>query len=301
MNKKKTWITLTILVVLGSFFNFYFTNMVMSGISNKDSSNFLIKLIAGFPGLFFNIIVIAAIFFIYRWYLNPKQTKKYLFVYGIEEAIFGLLGLSFTILSGVLTYGSFIKPYPFAGFHILMTIFFVAVIAIGVLAAFFIRKRVEGKEVITQKLTVKRGFLTAGLSLIYYFALNRFGAFLYSPIYIQWRTFDQTFVFYLSLLIPLGVIIHAFLYVFKVYDKSKKSSLVGMCISCLAVVLSIALNITTIAIGTKNPAFISAISPAMPIERLMTLPIDILLIFLSSLLLSGIATYKSIRHYLKKK
>lgn len=301
MNKKKTWITLTVLVILGAFFNFYFTNMLMSGISHKDSTNFLTKLIAGFPGLFFNIIVIAAIFFVYRWYLNPKQTKKYLFVYGIEEAIFGLFGLIFTILSGVVTYGSFVKPYPFGGFHILMTIFFVAVITLGILATFFVRKRIEGKEVITQKLTVKRGFLTAGLSLMYYFALNRFGAFLYSPIYIQWRTFNQTFVFYLSLLIPLGVIIHAFLYVFKVYDKSKKTSLVGMCISCLAVVLSITLNATTIALGTKNPTFISAISPAMPIERLMTLPIDIVLIFLGSLLLSGIATYKSIRHYLKKK
>jgi len=276
LTKKKTVISLIILVVLGSFINFFFTNMLMSGISNKDSPYFLLKLSAGFPGLFFNCSVIAAILFVLRLYLHPTHEKKMLLVYGIVISSFGVLGLASTIFSGVALYGSFVKPYPFPGFHIVMTLWYLIQIGGGILAIIVLRPKVVEDDVILHKLGFKRVMLSIGEVLIIYFAMNRFGAFLWSPTYIQLRNLGDTLPFYLSLLLPIGILVHDFLYIMNKY-KTKIGASIGIAISSGLVLLSIVFFVQIILRGQEDPSFISSISPAVPIERLMTFPIDILL------------------------
>jgi len=298
MNKKKTIITLVLLMIIGAALNFFFTNMVMSGISHKDSFNFLIKLSAGFPGLFFNIEIIALIFFIYRWYLRPTQTKRMLFVYGIEEAIFGLLGIASTIFTCLVFYKSFVKPYPVPLFHIAMLIWHFLVMALGILSAFKIGPSLKKKDEIKYKLNAKGVFLTIGLSLVYYFALNRLGALMFAPMYISLWSLHKTFTFYVALLFPIAFIFNAFLYIFKVYEKNKKRAKVGMIVSIIFTALTVIDFTAIILIGVNDTAYISAISPAVPIERLMTLPIDIVLHLACCLLLGGISIYKGAKYFL---
>ena len=77
MSKKQAIISLVLLTVVGSFVNFYCTNLIMSDISNMFYGVHNADIISSIPGLIFAMdFVLLAIFFM-RLYLYKDQ-KKYI-------------------------------------------------------------------------------------------------------------------------------------------------------------------------------------------------------------------------------
>ena len=106
-------------------------------------------------------------------------------------------------------------------------------------------------------------------------AFNRFGAFLLMPVYVQWSSLYMTFVYYLFLLIPMALLV------------IKVLGILGYKPLLIPVIVVAGLNVVlfgvTAAIGLNDSAFVSAVSAAAPLERLGSMPMEILIHFISYL------------------
>lgn len=274
MKRLRTLIILIINAIVGSFVNFYSVNLVMNAVMDKDSDHFIFSLLTPIPVLMISFMFVVLTFYVLRLYLHPTHQKKMMKIYGIVFASMAFVGLIFLILSGALVFHSFIKPYPFPGYHIILTIILVAIMVLGFLMIFFFPKKIQDPDIILSHLNWKRILITAIFSLIIFYAYNRFGAFLWSPTYILWRTFTDTYPFYLSLVLLIALLAHILLYTLNYY---RAHSVAGIAISSALIVLSLFFFTQIVTRGVEDQEFISAISPAVPIERLLTFPYDIII------------------------
>lgn len=294
ITKKRIIIILAILAVLGALTAFYGTNLVLNSILEKDLP-FKTLLVTFFPSLTFLIVSIDItlfIFFFVRLYLHPTHEQRMLKVYGITLASLSLVGIILNTLSGILTYGSFLEPRPFGGFHIIMYIFHIAMLALGFVMIFYFRKKVINDDIIIHKTTVGYVFYTILWSLIYFIALNRLGAFLLSPAYIQWSTLALTYPAYVALLLPAVILVNDLIYTFNGY---KKAPVAGITVSCIVAFLSVFCFAQIIIRGRSEPLFIQLVSPINPIGRLLTFPYDTLLQMIVAGGLSIYTLFNSIR------
>ena len=269
MSKKFVIISLAILAVIGSIWTFYASNMFFGDVSNFGAGFMKTTLFVTLPGLLLGAMLVTACLFIVRFYLRPASRKvlarNYLFI-AIALAAFGIL---FTVLGAVLNMHSFIKPYPFPGYLIIMLILH-ALIIVGAAVVLFkiVLKMPDDAE--KYKVTVKHIFHTLGLYLLVALAFNRFGAFLLMPVYCQFSTLYKTFVYYLFLLVPMMILV---IKVMRVLELGKNRFLMSIVVLALAVVL---FGVTAL-LGMNDSAFISAVSAAAPLERLGSMPMEILI------------------------
>lgn len=276
MSKKQTIIILTVLAVVGSFINFYMTNLVMDTISNVEHAQFILKFAPSLAGLLVAIEFILFFFFFMRLYLHQTHKKRMMLVYGITLAAMGLVGVVLTIISATALYGSFTTSSPFVGYHIIILIWHLLMIGFGLFVAFYLRKRVNEPDIILYKTKFRHVIFTIFLALLIFFTFNRFGAFLWAPFYIQWRTISSTYAFYLSLLLLIGMGVNIICYVFNIY-KGRIGAVTGVAISSIIATLSLVFFVQIVTRGINDPLFVASISPAVPIERLATAPIDTVL------------------------
>ena len=122
---------------------------------------------------------------------------------------------------------------------------------------------------------------TFGLYLLIALAFNRFGAFLLMPVYVQWSTLYMTFVYFLFLLVPMALLV---IKVLKILEIGKSYFIPVIAVAACNIVL---FAITAI-IGINDSAFISAVSAAAPLERLGSMPMEILIHFVTYL---GVSAY----------
>lgn len=276
MNKKHTLIILSVLAVVGSFVNFYATNLVMDTISNIEHPQFILRFTPSLSGLFVAIEFILAFFFFMRLYLHQTHKKRMIFVYGITLAAMGGVGIILTIISATVLYGSFTIASPFAGYHIVVLIWHLLMVALGLVMALYLKNRVKDPDIILYKTKARYVIFTIFVSLLIFFTFNRFGAFLWAPFYIQWRTISSTYSFYLSLLLLIAMGVNIVCYVFNVY-KGRIGAVTGVAVSSVIATLSLVFFIQIVTRGISDPLFVASISPAVPIERLATIPIDTVL------------------------
>jgi len=293
-SKKRSIIILIILAIIGSFLAFYSTNLVMNAISNKDTPGFFLELLMPLTALVIAIDFIVASFFFVRIYLHPTHARRMMFVYSLTLIILSVLGILFDILSCVLVYKSFIKPYPFAGAPIIFMLWHLAVIAFGLVVIFRFKDKTEYDDIFIHKTTVPYVLLTALYGLIVFFAYNRFGAFLWSPTYVQLRTLYSTYPFYISLMLPLLIIVIDILYIFNIFNTQNKAN-VGIAIASGSGVLSLFFMIQFISRSMRDQAFLAAISPAVPLERLTTIPFDTILSTVVVIGLTGLTLANSLK------
>lgn len=287
MSKKLVMISLAIIAIFGSLLTFYASNLFFGDVSNFGSGSPTI--FATFPAMLLGATLIAASLFIVRFYQRPNSRKvlcrNYLFI-AMALAAFGLI---FAVLGGVVNYrGNFVK-YPFPGYLIIMMIIHVLVIVGAALTLFkVVLKMPDDTE--KYKVTVKHVFHTIGLFLLIALAFNRFGAFLLMPVYVQWSTLYMTFVYYLFLLIPMALLALRVLGIL-----GNKNLLIP---TIVVAALNVVLFGITAAIGINDSAFVSAVSAAAPLERLGSMPMEILIHFVSYL---GVSIYYVIREIKNKK
>ena len=280
MSKKFVIISLAILAVIGSIWTFYASNMFFGDVSNFGAGFMKTTLFVTLPGLLLGALFVTACLFIIRFYLRPNSRKilsrNYLFI----AIALGAFGLLFTILGAVLNMHSFIKPYPFAGYLIIMLVLNVLIIAGSAVVLFkIVLKMPDDTE--KYKVSVKHVFHTLGLFLLIALAFNRFGAFLLAPVYVQWSTLYKTFTYYLFLLIPMALLVIKVLKLLEI----RKHFLIPVVV---VAVLNCGLMIAVLLLGANDAAFVSAVSAAAPLERLGSMPMELFIHFFTYF---GVSTY----------
>ena len=287
MSKKFVMISLAVIAVFGSLLTFYASNLFFGDVSNFGSGSPTI--FATFPSMLFGALLIAATLYIVRLYKRPENKKALSKLYLIITAVLAFLGIVFAVLGGVVNYRGNFVSYPFPGYLIIFLVLHVLVLAASVVAFFkFVKPMPEDASKF--KGGVKHVFHTLGLYLLIALAFNRFGAFLLMPVYVQWSSFYMTFVYYLFLLSPMALLVIKVLGILGY----KPLFIPTVVVAALAVVL---FAITAI-IGVNDSAFISAVSAAAPLERLGSMPMEILIHFCAY---AGVSAYYIVKEVKAKK
>ena len=269
MNKKLLVISLAVIAVLGSLVTFYASNLFFSDVSNFGAGFMNTTLFVTLPMLLCGAMFAAAPICLVRLFKRPENKKALSKLYLIIAMALAGAGILFAILGGVVNMGSFIKPYPFPGYLIIMLVLHLIVLG-GALFAFFKFVKPMPEDAEKYKGGVKHIFHTLGLYLLIALAFNRFGAFLLMPVYCQFSTLYKTFVYYLFLLIPMFILIIKML---RVLDMCKCRFI----LSIVALALTVVLFGLTAFLGMNDSSFISAVSAAAPLERLGSMPMEILI------------------------
>ena len=287
MSKKFVMISLALIAIFGSLLTFYASNLFFSDVANFGSGS--PTLFVTFPALLLGAMFVTAALFIVRFYQRPNSRKvlsrNYLFI-AIALACFAVI---FAVLGGIINYRGNFLSYPFPGYLIIMIVLNVLIIAGAAITLFKVVLKMPDD---TEKYKVKPLHVlhTLGLFLLISLAFNRFGAFLLMPVYVQWSSLYMTFVYYLFLLIPMALLV---IKVLGILDY-KPLFVPTVVVAALAVILFA----VTAIIGINDSAFISAVSAAAPLERLGSMPMEILIHFVTYL---GVSIYYIIKELKAKK
>ena len=280
MSKKFLVISLAIIAVIGSIWTFYASNMFFSDVSNFGAGFMNTTLFVSLTGMLCGAMLVAAPLFIVRFYQRPNSRKvlcrNYLFI-AIALAAFGLI---FAVLGGVVNYrGNFVK-YPFPGYLIIMIVLHLAVL-VGSAVVLFKKVLKMPEDTEKYKVTVKHVFHTLGLYLLIALAFNRFGAFLLMPVYCQFSTLYKTFVYYLFLLVPMVILA---IKLMRILEVGKNRFLMSL----ITLIVTTGLMVAILLLGKSDSSFVSAVSAAAPLERLGSMPMELLIHFLTYL---GVSIY----------
>ena len=288
MSRRLTLAALVALTLLGSLFAILGANMFFSDIGNMSAVGPK-GFITTFPALMFAALFPTCFLYVLRFYLRPKTFKRMTRLYVIIAMALSFVGLLCSILSGVMVYGSFVKPYPFPGYLIIFMVLHILVLGGGVYALIRLNKLPEDEE--RFKVNAKHVFKTIGWFLFISLAIERFGLFVASPVYIYWRNFYMTFPFYLFLLVPAFLGTVKVLDVLGYFEKPKLKMILSIAGIACTVVLFVAIAIP----GILNTSYVSSVSTAMPMERLGSKPMEILIHLLANLAVGIILLVQSLK------
>lgn len=280
LSKRTSIITLIILTFIGSLLTAFSTNLLMGDLVNKGVSFMDSTLLSSFPITFISIIVIIGFFFVVRLFKRPKTFKKLSKNYLILIITFSALTFITSILGGILNYGTLVSSYPFKGYHIIMMILSLLILGAAIFGLLYINKKVNDDEE-QFKVNAKHVFATIGWFLFICLAFNRLGSLFVSVTFIYWRNFYLTFPFYIYLLVPLALGVIKILSIFEVFDKR-----IAFISSIVVGGIALALSLYSIIVGTQNTAFISSLSQLMPLERISSMPFEIIIHTVSYLAVS---------------
>ena len=280
MNRRLTLAALMAIALFGSLFAVLGANMLFSDIGNMGAYG-PVDFLSTFPALMFAALFPTFFLYVLRLYLRPKTFKRMSRLYVIIAMSLSFVGFLCSILAGVIIYGSFVKPYPFPGYLIIMMVIHLLILAASAFVFFkFVRPMPEDQEKF--KGGVKHVFHTLGLYLFIALAFNRFGAFLLMPVYVQWSTLYKTFVYFLFLLLPMALLV---LKVLRILDLAKK---IRFPMALVLAVLNVVLALIIILLGRIDSSFISAVSAAAPLERLGSMPMEL---FIHIFAIFGVSVY----------
>ena len=276
MSRKLSLAALVAIALLGSLFAVLGANMFFSDIGNMSAAGPK-GFITTFPALMFAALFPVCFLYVLRYYLRPKTFKRLTRLYVIIAMALSFVGLICSILSGVLVYGSFVKPYPFPGYLIIFMVLYALILCGGAFALVRLHKLPEDEEKF--KVDVKHVFKTIGWFLFICLAIERLGLFVASPVYIYWRNFYMTFPFYIFLLVPAFLGTVKVLNLLGYLEKPNLKLILSIAGIACTVVLFVAIAIP----GILNTAYVSSVSTAMPLERLASKPLEILIHLVSNL------------------
>ena len=287
MNRKHSLIALGAITLLGSIVGYVGTNYFMVEVLNKGGNMFATAL-ASLPMLCLGSILIAGFLYVVRLFKRPKTFKKLSKHYLIIGLVLSGVGFLSALLAGILVYGTFFGPNPFYGYLVIMLVLF----AVAIWACIFLLNKIKNKEDEEEyKVRAPHVFSTIGWFLFIGLVFNRTGSFLFAPFYIQWRTLYLTFPFYCYLLCPLFVGVVKVLTDFRILERGSR-----LILPMVAGGLQATLFIAVAAIGVNDTLMVSAISPAMPLERMAGLPVEIIIHFLSMTAVSIILIVQAVRN-----
>lgn len=295
MSKKTASILLIIVAIVGSIFTFYGSNLLFSDVANIGMGYKDNNFITSFPFIMLFCQFILAEIYLSRYIRRPQYVKRMTKRYLIIFICFSVVAIVFAILSGVCIYHSFVKPYPIPAYCLLMVIVNVIFIATAVYAYILVSKRMKD-DTEKRKFNIFYDLYTFFTVLMVYFAFERFGGFLYSPFFLQWRLFYMLWPFLITLIVPMSMMVQSFLYIYKPY---KEKPLIGLIYAIVNLVLGIGANVATIIIGYYDSRLVASVSPCMALERLDCSTVDIKLIVVVTAVVGLFTLQYAIRMYIK--
>ena len=275
MKKKYCLIALAVVVVLGSLFTALASNMLFDDLFNMAvpfaNHTLFVSLPATTVAVFFALLV----FYIFRMYRHPKCAKRITKTYLIIAAALGAIGFAFAIIGGLKVYGTLFGRHPFPGYFIIFILLNLLISGGAAAGWVILPKKLKDDE---DKVKVRPLYVlkTFGWFLFISMMFNRFGMFLGMPAYVYIRNLYYTFPTYLYLLLPLYLGVVEVLYIFGIL-KRKQAFILGI----IGLGLDVMFFGYTVAKGLTSTAYISSISQIYPIDRMASLPIEILIHFLS--------------------
>ena len=278
MKKMKFYdvIGLIIYVIFTSLVTFLCANMIYSDISNY--ANGFAKLdLATLPHLMLCINLISFGFFFIRYLkLDEKYRFNHKKAYFIQFIVYSFIGLISSIITGTYVYGDYLAPYPYNGAIIVITLLHLLILSFSVFALIKnLKNKPESSE--KNKSSICHILLTIPLSIFAFIAFFRLGTFIAMPFYVDYNHFWYTFPFYLAIIIPFLILM-----MFSKESlgiKFKNDFLASIIIYGVLFLIGIGLTLYTWINSYYDTLLISLISPAMPLERLMSFPIEAILIF----------------------
>ncbi|MCQ2513322.1 MAG: hypothetical protein MJ092_08080 [Lachnospiraceae bacterium] len=295
MKKSKAISILAILILVGSFVTFYVTNFIMSDISNMFYGVHDVNFISSIPGFVFSWDFVLAVLYTIRYFGRSQHKKKMTLTYTVILMAFSVVGFVGAILSGTMIYHSFVKPYPFPGYVILSLIVHFALFVFAFILRGTCKKNME-EDTAKRRIDVGYILYSAACAVVIFLALNRFGALIWAVVYAQASTLYLTFPFYISLLLPLALVVQITLYIFGAYDNHLTADIVYVVVF---LIVNTILAAAVFYLGSQYTVFISAISPALALERLATMPLDVIVHFGLMYIIGFYCLYLAIK--LKKK
>lgn len=296
MNKVKfyDYIALAIYLIGGSIITFISANMLFSDISNYASFSYK-TIFATFPHFMFVLVIILLGFFFIRYpRLDEKYRVNFKRKYFLLFLVFSAIGFVSSLLTGFVSYNNFLVSSPYKGAIIVCLIFHLLILLFSIYA-FYKNKKDSSKVEEKMPYNSFYVFKTIVFAVFAFISFFRMGCFLTSFIYMEYSKFALTFLFYLSNIIPMVLLI--FICLCKLY---KIQYLTKIMFYSITLLLSLTCMIYVVSEGTSNPLLISIISPAMPLERLITFPIEAIILYgLINLLPIGEIIYLSIKEFKK--
>ena len=276
--KKYIVLSLAVLAVVGSLFTVLASNMFFGDIINMAAGFANSTIFVSLPAIAVAMTFAIAILFLLRAYKHQDCVKRIARLYSIIIIALNGLGVIGCILSGIIVYGNFFGSQPFPGYLIIFLLLNLAFIACGILVLLVWSKKLK-EDTGRVKINFLYVLKTIGWFLFIVMVMNRLGTLLGAPTYIYLRNLYKTFPFYILLLGPLGLGVLESLYILDILvDKKRLLICTGAVLGCILV-----LWIYSAIMGMNDTAFISSVSQVMPLERMASKPLEMLIQLLSYL------------------
>ena len=279
MSKKKliTIISLAVLTILGAMFTCLASNMLMDDLFNKSVSFANSTLFVSLPAVSVAVMFLLGVLYLIRTTRHPDCVKRISKTYLIIAMCFNALGVLGAILGGSFVYHTFTGKNPFPGYLIIFLIVNILFL-LGDIALFYLVNKKMKEDTNRIKINFLYVLKTIGWVLFIGLLFNRLGLFIFMPVYVYTRNLLVTFPTYLYLLLPLclGVVIALY-----------NLGIINRKLTFIFALVGIGLNIFffayTVINGLNDTSFISSISQIYPIDRMASLPIEVLIHFLAYL------------------
>lgn len=290
MNKKKAFILLIILTIIGSVICYYATNLILADVINYSYGWNGLNILASIPGVMFAVDTVCATVFVIRYYKNNKNKKRTLSLYIKLMIIFSIIGILGSIAASTFSYDSITVSYPFPYYLIISIVLHAIIIIILTIISSKVLKNMEEDE---EKKKISFGYFLYSVFLpcFVFYSYNRLGAVLLSFTYIQTSTIHMTWSLFVWLLIPIMILYYIISAEFDVYQ-----SISIQVIQLLAFgLLNLSLGASYYITSSHNSLYISSISPAFGLDRMLAFPLIAIFHFVVCTLLIIICLFRLIK------
>lgn len=291
-NPKKATLLILIIGIIGSIVTFYGTNFVIEDVANYTYGFNGLNFFSTIPTFCLSLIFTDLIILVIRYYIRPNYKKRTLLLHLTVMLGFSIIGLIGSILTSIFVYDSLFTHFPYFAYPIVNLILYTVLIIVFIISKSKVKKNMpEDPEI--KKFKISYMLYSTILSLITFFALNRLGALLLSPMYIQARTLYMTWPLYIWLTSPILLLVYVVLNSFNIfYNLNDKITYI-----VVYLIFNTVLAYVIYTTGINNSLFLSAISPAFGLDRIGTFPYDAILQFVETTVFALYFLFRSL--YLK--
>lgn len=276
MKRKALILSLICLTIVGALFTMLGSNMFFADVGNMAVGFARSTILITIPAAIMAVMFAIAILYVIRINRHPDCVKRITRLYLIIAIALNVIALGANIAGAFMVYGTLVSLNPFPGYTIIFMMLELAIIGCSIFGLFKNKARPEDEGKV--KITVVYVLKTIGWFMFIMLMLNRLGTFLTAPFYVYLRNLHKTFPFYIYLLVPVFLGTLVVLTSFKMIDKKK-----ALLLTYIGIGLNVALFAYIALMGINDTGFISSLSEAMPLERLASKPLEMLIHFLAYL------------------
>lgn len=285
-----------ILVLMIAVITFYTWNLIFSFVSNYAALT--IVSISSLPMVFFMIELYCLLFAVFGYERLNRRDPYFFRKYSIVIGCFALLGVVSSILDGTIVYHTFVGDYIFFAMPLFMLIVHAIILCASCYVAFISIRNIVTQKPEKVKYNGKFYWVREVLiALLLMFALEKLGSVVLLPIY--WSSYDSGYAvpFYIQLLMPALI---AVIYMLdRHYLKDRKVSII---LNSVVLGYSI-LSLVYILLMNKFAyvLIINPLSPILQLERLVTKPLGVIVLYAVSLIYPCVILTKHCVKMIKEK